>query len=178
MHSPSAAAITCLPTSSPPTLTPTRSHHHPRHDNNGRRLASAVTHQVLPCLLSLSPHPYHCLLLMWRRSAHGVHVAEVVCTGPQAGTHASAAAAYPESPTTVSDSGLVVSEQVVGAEEKDEAHTEAPVRGVATHTTPPTEHAADIRPLPSDVLANLPSLSYQPHRIAVVADGRCAVDSV
>lgn len=114
-----------------------------------------------------------------RRSADGVHVAKEVCTGPQAVTHASVAAAHRQPPTAVFDSGLVVSARVVDAEEKAEVLTDGSVRGVGnTHNTPPTEHVADIRPLPSDVLASLPSLSCQPHRIAVIADGRCAVASV
>ena len=56
-----------------------------------------------------------------RRDSDGVHVGEVVCAGSQAGTLPSSAAAYHQTSTAVSDSGLVASQAV------DDVNGEEPV---------------------------------------------------
>ena len=124
---------------------------------------SAVSHSSAPS----SPLPGA------RREAGGVHDGEEVRAGPQADTHASSSAAYRQPSATVTDSRSAASRAVGGADGSETtAHTTGTSGGVA-HSYGPVD-----RPLPRAVLDELPSLSHQPRRLPVIADGRCSVASV
>ena len=135
-----------------------------QHDNGRQQPGvSAVSHTSAPS----SP------LLGARREAGGVHDGEEVRVGPQADTHASSSAAYRQPSATVTDSRSAASRAVgeAGGSETT-AHTTGTSGGVA-HSDGPVD-----RPLPRAVLDELPSLSHQPRRLPVIADGRCSVASV
>ena len=134
-------------------------------DDNDRHQpgVSAVSHTSTPS----SPLPGA------RREAGGVHHGEEVCVGPQADTHASSSAAYRQPSATVTDSWSAAS-QAVGKVDGSEAtaHTTGTSCGDARSDVPVD------RPLPRAVLDELLSLSRQPRRLPVIADGRCSVASV
>ena len=115
-----------------------------------------------------------------RREAGGVHVAEEVCVGPQADTHASSCAAYRQPSATVTDSRLVTS-QAAGAVDGSETTTHTARSNDSIVQRPLTLNDGGVpvrRQLPKAVLAELSPLSHQPRRLPVIADGRCSVASV
>ena len=111
-------------------------------------------------------------------AAGGDHVDKERCASSQAGAHTSSTAANRQPSATATDSRSAAS-RVVKKEAQDETSAVTPVSGDdITRSTPTTVHAAADRPLPLAVLQHLPSLSYEPRRLPVIADGRCSVASV
>ena len=95
-----------------------------------------------------------------------------MCVGLQADTHASSSAAYRQPSATVTDSRSAASQAVGEADGSEKtAHTTG-VSGVVAHSDVPISQQ-----LPKAVLDELPSLSHQPRRLPVIADGRCSVAS-
>ena len=115
-----------------------------------------------------------------RRAAGGVHVDEEVCTGPQADTHTSSAAAYRQPSATVTDTVLAASQAMSGTgEDGTTAHRADSSGGIVQSPRRVAAGGVPVnRPLPSAVLDQLPTLSHQPRRLPVIVDGRCSVASV
>ena len=115
-----------------------------------------------------------------RRAAGGVHDDEEVCAGPQAGAHASPSAAYHQPSASVTDSRSAFASQAVGGADGDGYPARAAASSVGTvpRNTPSRERVPVEWRLPSAVLDQMPSLTSEPRRVPVIADGRCAVASV
>ena len=129
-----------------------------------------ATATSLVCPLSLTPPLPHRLHLVRVEKLAASHDGEEVRVGPQADTHASSSAASRQPSATVADSRSAAS-QAMGEADWSEAtaHAAGATGGVA-HSDVPMK-----RQLPKAVLDELPSLSHQPRRLPVIADGRCSV---
>lgn len=110
-----------------------------------------------------------------RRAAGGVHPVEDACVGPQADTRTSTDAAYRRPSATVSDNRLAAS-SAVGLDGVEAATHTAGSSG--SYNTGTGAGVPVGQQLPQAVLDQMPSLSHQPRRLTVIADGRCAVASV
>jgi hypothetical protein len=143
----------------------TRSQSSLHHNDHRSSAVPAVSHPSPP----LSP------LTGARREAGGVHADEAVCVGPRADAHALSNAAYRQPSTTVSDSGSAASVEVQEGRGGDAATRTA--RSGESIAQAATDMPANRR-LPSALLDQLPSLSHQPRRLPVIADGRCSVAAV